>query len=297
MLRSMYSAISGMQSFETMLDVVGNNIANVDTYGFKSGRADFSDILSQTVTGGSAPVTGVAGGTNPKQVGLGVNVAAIETLFTPGADQTTGNPTDLAIDGGGLFVVSQNGTTTDPLLLTRAGDFTVDSAGNVVLPSGAIAMGFDANNTPVGGSTTSNTTLKAVNLSAMATATLPPGTTLANSPDLQLGQDGSVNVTDSNGNRQVIGYLALANVSNPGGMDKVGDSLFQTSANSGAPTYLMPGTNNSGTLRAGALEMSNVDLTTEFAAMIVAQRGFDANSHMIGTDNAVLNDIVNLKNS
>jgi len=292
MLRSMYSAISGMQAFETKLDVVGNNIANVNTTGFKAGRADFNDVLSQTMSGGSSPnVTTGGGGTNPQQIGLGVKTAAIETLFTQGADQTTGNPTDLSINGAGLFVVSPNPSSTSPaptLYYARAGDFTVDSAGNLVLPDGMVAMGVKP--------TASGT----APVPPFATTSLVPinvvGTGISDNPDVQIGPDGGVSVTTTTGARSVIAYVSLASVSNPGGMQKMGDSLYQVSNNSGTATYTTPGVNNAGSLQSGALEMSNVDLTREFTEMIVAQRGFDANSKMIGTDNAILQDIVNLKN-
>jgi flagellar hook protein FlgE len=301
-LRSMYSAISGMQGFQTKLDVIGNNIANVNTTGFKTGRVDFSDVLSQTMSGGSAPnaVTGL-GGTNPKQVGLGVKVADIQTLFTQGADQTTGIPTDLALNGNGLFVVSPNPASANPTLYyTRAGDFTVDKSGNLVLPNGQVAMGVlpqgnAANGAPPAAPLAAGS-LRPVNINAMAGA-LTPAVTLSSSPDVQIGADGSVSVTDNAGNRQIIGYLALAVFPNSGGLNKVGDTEFAVSSNSGNPTYVTPGQQNSATILSGALEMSNVDLTREFTEMIVAQRGFDANSKVIGTANAILQDVVNLKNS
>lgn len=299
MLRSMYSAISGMQAFETKLDVIGNNIANVNTTGFKAGRTDFNDVLSQTVSGGSAPsVTSGRGGTNPQQIGLGVKIAAIETLFTQGADQTTGNPTDLAINGAGLFVVSPNPAqgASATLLYARAGDFTIDSAGNLVLPNGMVAMGVPPSSSGSGPTPPPYTTLTAINVAPSSVST-SPNYNVSPNPDVQIGPDGGVSVTTNTGARKVIAYLSLATVSNPGGMQKVGDSLFQVSNNSGAATYTTPGVNNSGILQSGALEMSNVDLTREFTEMIVAQRGFDANSKMIGTDNAILQDIVNLKNA
>src|SRR5690606_2808777 len=124
MLRSMYSGVSGMRGFQTKLDVIGNNIANVNTVGFKSGRVMFSDILSQTVSGVTAPEEGERGGVNAKQVGLGVSIAAIDTMHTAGSAMTTNQPTDLRIDGDGFFVVSAN--EESEWLLTRAGNFTLD---------------------------------------------------------------------------------------------------------------------------------------------------------------------------
>lgn len=312
MLRSMNSAISGMQSFQTMLDVIGNNIANVNTIGFKAGRADFADVLSQTISGASAPSATGLGGMNAQQVGLGVKVGAIQTMFTQGADQTTGNPTDLAIQGSGLFVVSPNNdtpasgssaptTSNAPLYYTRAGNFSVDASGNLVLPNGMVAVGV------AGGTWPSGTTpvLQSVNLKQFFTqaqaasgSSIPASpVTISSSPNVQIGNDGSINVTASDGNQYTIGHLALATVSNPSGLEKIGDNVYQTSGNSGAPTFEQPGANNSGTLMSGTLEMSNVDLTNEMANMLVAENGYAANSHVIGADNTILTALMNMKNS
>jgi flagellar hook protein FlgE len=290
MLRSMYSAVSGMQGFQTKLDVIGNNIANVNTPGFKAGRVDFADVLSQTLSGGSAPTT--TGGTNAAQVGLGVRVIGIDNLFTQGAPQSTGVQTDLAISGDGFFVVTDS-TSGGTQYLTRTGNFTLDSNRNLVLPDGKIAMGYQGA-TPPSPPLGAPTPVNVANW-------VPAGTTLADSPDVQIGPDGaiSVMVKDASGNlsRQTVGYLALATVPNPGGLNKVGDTEFVQGTNSGAFVYHIPGSDNTGTIASGYLEMSNVDLTREFTEMIIAQRGFDANSHVIGTANAILQDVVNLKNS
>ncbi|MCL6597361.1 MAG: flagellar hook-basal body complex protein [Alicyclobacillus macrosporangiidus] len=342
MLRSMYSAISGMQGFQTKLDVIGNNIANVNTPGFKAGRVDFADVLSQTMSGGSAPAAG-NGGTNPAQVGLGVRVVGIDNLFTQGGNQSTGVATDLAINGDGFFTVTD---ATGQDYLTREGDFSVDSGQNLVLPDGKIAEGFgfivDTTKNPNVPLTLDTSKREPVNLNqllsqyvgALAGFTDSDGGTYSNpsnnsisytlkgttvtrtfslssAPDLQVGPDGSLSVilqytdTDpvsgatvgSGTMRATIGKLAIATVDNPGGMEKVGDTLFVAGTNSGTPSFQVAGTNNTGTIASGFLEMSNVDLTREFTEMIVAQRGFDANSHVIGTANAILQDIVNLKNS
>lgn len=313
MLRSMSSAISGMQAFQTDLDVVGNNIANVNTVGFKSSRTDFSDVLSQTMSGGSAASSTGLGGTNPRQIGLGTRVSDIELDFSQGPDQTTSNPTDLAINGSGLFVVSPDATdntgsinpSSDSYtqsgytsLYSRAGNFTVDEAGDLVLPNGYTAMGYPANSN---GSIKKNGTsyltgLTKININDLAKL---DGVTLASAPDTQIGADGSINVSLSNGNKQTIGYLALANFPNTAGLQKQGDNLFAVSAASGTPTYGQPGdtSQNLGVVTAGELEMSNVDLAHEFSEMIMAQNGFTANTHMIGTDNQVLQALVNMQHA
>ena len=142
MMRSLYSGVSGVKGHQTRMDVVGNNIANVNTTGFKSGRVTFADTLSQTQTAASAP-SGNIGGTNPKQIGLGVGVSTIDTLFTDGAVQATGKNTDLGLSGSGLFVVKSGSET----YYTRNGAFEFDESGNYVMPgNGMKVQGWMATN-------------------------------------------------------------------------------------------------------------------------------------------------------
>ena len=133
MMRSLFSGVSGLKSHQTRMDVIGNNIANVNTTGFKSSRTTFADTLSQTLTGASSPQDNL-GGTNPKQIGLGVGVASIDLLFTDGSVQSTGKNTDLCLSGNGLFVVKQGNQT----YYTRDGAFSFDADGNYVLPSSGL---------------------------------------------------------------------------------------------------------------------------------------------------------------
>ena len=135
MMRSLYSAVSGLKGHQTRMDVIGNNVANVNTTGFKSSRTTFADTLSQTLSSASAG-TDTLGGTNPKQIGLGVGVASIDTIFTDGNTQSTGKNTDLALSGNGLFVV-KNGNQT---YYTRDGAFEFDADGNYVLPSSGLKV-------------------------------------------------------------------------------------------------------------------------------------------------------------
>lgn len=133
MMRSLFSGVAGLKSHQTRMDVIGNNIANVNTTGFKSSRTTFADTLSQTLSGASAPQDNL-GGTNPKQIGLGTGVASIDTIFTDGSVQSTGKNTDLCLSGNGLFVVKQGGQT----YYTRNGAFEFDAEGNYVLPSSGL---------------------------------------------------------------------------------------------------------------------------------------------------------------
>ena len=135
MMRSLYAGVSGLQNHQTRMDVIGNNISNVNTTGFKRGRVDFQDMISQQLSGAARPTEEV-GGVNPKEVGLGMSVAAIDTIFTQGNLQTTGVSTDIAIQGNGFFVM-KNGEQT---YYTRAGVFGVDSNGTLVNPANGLRV-------------------------------------------------------------------------------------------------------------------------------------------------------------
>lgn len=140
MMRSLYAGVSGLKGHQTRMDVIGNNIANVNTTGFKSSRTTFADTLSQTVSGASTPSDNI-GGTNPKQIGLGMGIASIDTIFTNGSVQATGKNTDLCLSGNGLFVVKQG----SQVYYTRDGAFEFDANGNYVLPgSGHLVQGWMA---------------------------------------------------------------------------------------------------------------------------------------------------------
>jgi len=411
MLRSMFAGVSGLRSHQTMMDVVGNNIANVNTAGYKSSRVTFQDTLSQLQSGGNGG-SAETGGVNPQQVGLGVRVGAIDAVNTQGAIQTTGRTTDAAIQGEGYFVVRSGAEQ----LYTRAGAFGFDDGGRLTDPSGYVVQGFlagpdgniDVNGVmqdvmlPLGQAIppTATTTLQAGgNLSATATTPVinsieiydavgaahtvsitytpgetdaagnrswnvsitekdsdtvlgtgtvrfgPDGKRVAGTPDITftrpgagtgtvtldvgtpggatsltqyggptsaaaLGQDGSetgylrsfaisndgtVSGVFSNGASKPLAQLALATFANPGGLVKEGDNHMRADNNSGIAQIGTPGSVGKGKLAAGSLEMSNVDLAQEFTNLIIAQRGFQANSRIISASDELLQDLVNLK--
>ncbi|MBS2968990.1 flagellar basal body rod protein FlgG [Metabacillus sp. KIGAM252] len=265
MLRSLYSGISGMKNFQTKLDVIGNNISNVNTYGFKKGRTIFQDLYSQSITGASAPA-GTMGGTNPSQVGLGSQLASIDTIHTGGSLQTTGRNLDLAISGDGFFQVAESGKFASPFY-TRAGNFYLDNQGDIVTSEGLYLKS-------TGG----------------AKITIP---TTAKS--MSVGQDGNVSYVDSAGAIQTAGTIQLAKFPNVGGLEKTGSNLYIGTTNSGTAVLAAPGQSGTGLVQAGSLEMSNVDLSEEFTEMIVAQRGFQSNTKIITTSDEILQELMNLK--
>ena len=260
MLRSMYSGISGLKNFQTKLDVIGNNISNVNTYGFKKGRVTFKDTMSQAVSGASAS-TPDKGGTNAIQVGLGSSMASIDNIDTQGSAQTTNRTLDFSIEGDGYFVV-KNGEAE---FFTRAGNFYLDNDGVLVTSDGFKVQGEKG-----------DISIKDV-------------------VSFSIGQGGEIIGVDATGNNVPIDTILLAKFDNPAGLTKAGNNTFQASVNSGEAKTGTADTEGRGKLITGRLEMSNVDLSEEFTEMIVAQRGFQANTRIITTSDEILQELVNLK--
>jgi flagellar hook protein FlgE len=266
MLRSLFTGISGLRAHQQMLDVTSNNIANVNTVGYKSTSSVFEDTLSQTIAGASAP-TGTQGGTNTTQVGLGVQLAGTVTNFAQGSDQYTGRTSDMMINGDGFFVLNNNGAQT----YTRAGSFSLDNSGHLVAPDGSKVQ------SATGGD---------LDLSALNSGTYV---------SWSVNSNGVVNAVDSAGNTTALGTIGMASFPNPGGLAKVGDSQYQTTVNSGAAELGAPNTGPRGDLTPGYLEMSNVDLASELTNLIISERGFQANSRVITTSDEILQSLIALK--
>jgi flagellar hook protein FlgE len=207
MMRSLFSGVSGLKSHQTRMDVIGNNIANVNTTGFKSSRVTFVDTLAQTLSGASAP-TDTTGGTNPKQIGLGTGIGSIDTLFTNGSVQSTGNNTDLCLSGSGLFVVKD----TTGTYYTRNGAFLTDADGNLVTSSGGLfVQGWMASGTGDSrtisstGSTTNITGLLAGKpIAASATTKITINNNLSSATATAGTAVTTANVYDSEGNEHII---------------------------------------------------------------------------------------------
>jgi flagellar hook protein FlgE len=262
MLRSLNSGVSGLRAFQTKLDVIGNNIANVNTTGFKKSRVVFEDLFSQTLKGATAPSANgepLSGGINPLQVGLGTKVASVENLYTPGSPTTTNNPNDLYIDGNGFFVVKKG----EEEFLTRAGNFSLDSNNQFVNPDGMILL--DGTGNPL---------------------QIP-----ADSVSYTIDANGVITGVQSDGTLVVGEKIRIATVVNPSGLNKLGGSLYSLTPNSGP---VQTGVSDAKIIT-GTLEMSNVDLAEEMTDMITAQRGFQANSKIITTSDTILDELINLK--
>lgn len=413
MNRSVFAGLSGLKNNQIRMDVVANNIANSNTVAFKSGRVLFKDAYSQTLSAAVRPSDNL-GGANPQQVGLGVRVSSIDTLFSQGSLEVTGNPMDMAIQGEGMFVVRR----ADQLFYTRDGSFKLDGEGRLVTANGyrvqgrmastgvlqtavtdlslpisqqvaarateQVTMGgnldastavgdskvtsiqiFDSQGTqhelrvtltktanvnewqwdidpaamPGAGTITPNTGLLQFDatgqLIAPATApsiTINPAvagqfdpivfnmdfgsggsgvtqfsgasTAVLNSQDgytsgsletFQVDPTGTIVGAFSNGVSQVLGQIAMAEFTNPGGLTKQADNLWSASPNSGSPITRFADGEDSTQIISGVLEMSNVDLAAEFSNMMITQRGFQANGKTITSADEMAETIIMLK--
>jgi flagellar hook protein FlgE len=289
MMSGMYAAISGLDAHQTMLDVTANNLANVDTVGYKAQSTEFSDELSQLVASGSA-ANGFSAGTNPKQVGLGAQVGSIDNVMTAGGVESTGNATDVAIQGNGwLRVANGNVSATPPAFdatqYTRAGDLTFNASGYLCTQTGQYVLGYGATQNATTGTYSANTAGGPNN-----PIIVPPGST-----NVTVGPDGSVNYQTSTGTSVTAGYISLSTFPNQAGMQRDGGSLWSATAASGAEVAGQPGTGSYGQTISGELEQSNVDMGTEFTNMIEAERGYQANASTITTADQMMQTAVEMK--
>ncbi len=311
MMRSLSSAVTGLRSQQTAMDIIGNNIANINTTGFKSSVTNFEDLFYQTLNGGTSNV-------NPSQIGYGAQVAGVSKNMTGGGATTTDNPTDLYINGEGYFNVNTKADGTGTTYYTRVGDFhfnsngyLVDANGNFVMNSGFTGTGAAGSDFAVHLSTTSTTatpadpttsTISMVANDGSGTVGIPEGKA-ASITNIAINNDGTITGTYngktgliSNGatNTNIVG---LSTFPDEAGLTQVGDNYYEASTASGKPAYTTAGGTNTTTLQSSALEMSNVDLSREFTNMIVTERGFQANSRVITVSDTMLEELLNLKRS
>jgi flagellar basal-body rod protein FlgG len=252
MIRGMYSSATGMKAQETLMDVTANNLANVNTNGFKRSQVDFADLLYSTIRQAGSEVA--AGQRTPVglQIGSGVRPVGTTKLFTPGSFEQTSNPTDVAIEGDGFFKVQMPG---GEFRYTRDGAFRIDATGTLVTTDGY----------------------------ALADSIVIP----QNSSNLAVGSDGTVSVT-VDGAIQQAGQLTLVRFTNPAGLSSEGNNLFAATDASGTELPGTPGQSGYGSLRGGHLERSNVEVVTELIALITAQRAYEVNSRAIRAGDEML---------
>lgn len=306
MIRSLYSGVSGMRSNQTKMDVIGNNIANVNTTGFKSGRVRFQDMLSQTMANAQEATPGNLGGVNAQQVGLGVKVGAIDTIMTDGALQPTSRDLDLAIEGTGFFMVSQDDAGTMKLY-TRDGAFYRDSAGDLVNAGGYHVLGYlnegDLETAPLNISNTidalndAGDTIAAEDEDGNAIRDVEgnPMNVQVALQTFSIDGSGTIKGVYSDGKSYNIGQIAISKFDNSAGLEKMGNNNYRASNNSGNPVVGSANADGFGIIRQGVLEMSNVDLANEFTELIVTSRSYQANSRTITTSDEMLQELLSLK--
>jgi flagellar basal-body rod protein FlgG len=247
MMRALWSAASGMTAQQLNVDTIANNLANVNTAGFKRERVDFQDLMYQTMRNAGTPVAQGVELPTGIQVGLGTRLASTTKDFTQGAFQQTGNALDLTIEGDGFFQIM---TPSGDINYTRAGAFKLDSSGNIVTPDGY---------------------------------QLEPAITIpATASSVSVGADGTVSVTlPGQTSEQTIGQITVARFANAAGLRNVGHSLYAATPASGAANVGAPSQDGRGALAQGVLELSNVQVVEEMVNMITAQRAYEANSQGI----------------
>lgn len=271
MFRSLSTGVSGLQQFQQRIDVIGNNIANVGTVAYKGARATGSDSFSDMLG-------------NAVQVGRGVTTGGVSSVFAQGNLSQTGALADLAIAGEGFFTVKDASTGT--IYATRDGSFQRDTNGYLVTSTGLRLQGF---------SDAALTTRGDVKLDATgAPAGAAAGAVVAS---YTIDKQGKVQVTLDDGSATFTrGQVLLQNFTTPQALAKEGNNLYSNLAAAGPLAQTVaPDAGGLGEIAAGCLEMSNVDLASEFSNLIVAQRGFQANSRIITTSDELLQEIINLK--
>ena len=263
MMRSLWTAASGMNAQQFHIDTIANNLANVNTTGFKKSRADFEDLLYQTIRQAGTPATPYSEVPTGVQVGVGVKTAATQKMYEQGSLQGTENKLDLAIEGEGFFKIK---LYDGSIGYTRDGSFKIDSKGQVLNSNGYLLD---------------------------PALTLPEGSI---NSELTISQDGRVSVKVAGNNQPVeIGQVMLYRFVNPAGLKNIGGNLVKETVASGPEIEGVPGYNGMGKVQQGFLEMSNVKIVEEMVNMIVAQRAYETNSKAIQTSDSMLGTAVALK--
>jgi flagellar basal-body rod protein FlgG len=261
MIRALFSAASGMTAQQMNVDNIAHNLANANTVGFKQRRAQFQDLLYQSMVQPGAAAGSQTVVPTGLQLGLGTRPSSNEIIFTQGNFQATNNPLDVVVQGKGFFQVRR---PTGDLAYTRAGNFHLDRDGNLVTPDGD---------------------------SLEPQITLPP-----EAQNVSIAQDGTVSyILPGQSAAQLAGQIQLANFANPAGLNSIGRNLFLPTDASGEPTVGIPGGQEGlGTLQQGYVEASNVSVVEEFINLIVSQRAYEANSKVVKAADEMYQQVNNL---
>ena len=259
MIRGMWSAATGMAAQQTTIDVISNNLANVNTTSFKKSRAEFQDLMYQTLNQGGAETAGGDQIPTGVQVGMGTETLGVQKMFMQGDFEQTKNELDVAIEGQGFFKVMSN----DQERYTRAGNFKMDSEGNIVTPNGDKLQ--------------------------------PEMTVPADTLSVTIDKYGQVTAFDPTGTGVVLGEIEIYGFPNPAGLSSQGHNLYMSTDASGEAIFATPGSEGMGTILQGFVEKSNVDVVEEMVNMIMAQRAYEMNSKSIQTADSMLQTANNLK--
>lgn len=280
MLDSFYAGVSGMTKSNQRLDVTGNNLANVNTVGFKKSRAMFKDLVYNEIKQPRNETNG-RGGIHTLQSGIGVTTASIDRVHTVGNAQSTGRPLDVMLSGPGMFVVLSGENEASEPLYTRSGNFFLDSNGYLLTHDGKYVARAD--DRPFGSSFGQN-------LVTLSRIQLP-----ADAQDVRINSVGAVLYNDLAGNVRQAGRIVVALTANEEGLEKVGQNYYQISENSGEIRLAYPGQGELGELIPETLEMSNVDVGEELTELILSQRHFQASAQAVKTSDEILQEIANLR--
>lgn len=308
MVKSMYSGIAGLRAHQQKMDVIGNNIANVNTFGYKAGRVTFKESIYQT-TASSSNGNDIFGGSNPSQVGYGSQVGTIDLMFSNGAYAPTDSAMDCMIDGQGFFIVGSKSAGIDinydepakvsgemsKLMLSRVGNFAFDGEGYLCDGSGNVVYGYGYTSGAIEEGRLQPIRVPYVDKTGNI---LTPGD--ANGTPLKLNsvsisKTGEIIGNDSDGKSFTVGMVGLANVPNPSALEKTQGPYYEIRENTGFVLPYQPGKGTTGKIVNHGLEMSNVDLAKEFSEMITTQRGFQANTRIISVTDEMLQELVNIK--
>jgi len=261
MMQSLYTASTGMLGMQTQIDTTANNIANVNTIGFKKSRAEFSDLMYQVMEYAGTATSDVTKSPTGIEVGLGVRMTAVNKIFAEGSLKQTDNQLDIAITGRGFFKLELPDGTE---VYSRNGAFKVDENGTMVNSDG---------------------------YKVVPEIVVPPDAT-----NISIGTDGTVTVVQPGQTQATqIGQIQTTNFINPAGLHSLGDNLYIETDSSGQPVEGVPGIDGLGTLRQGFVELSNVELVVELTDLITGQRAYDSNSKVITTSDEMLQTVNNLK--